>query len=64
MANYRQEHCARIDDNPNIIHIDERRINTNLFLDEHNPPSLYELLRAWAEDDPERYNVCLQYVSF
>jgi len=61
VTNYLQEHSARIDDNPNIIHIDERRMNMNLFVDESNPPSMYELLRAWVEDDPERYNVCSIY---
>jgi hypothetical protein len=38
-------------DNPGVFRVWDRRINSGLF-DEQS--SLYSMLRAWVQDDPER----------
>jgi hypothetical protein len=49
----RFENSVRMDENPTIVHIDDRRLNMSMF-DSSLAPSPYELLRAWVADDPER----------
>ena len=50
--------CFRLDDNQSIIHVHDRRMNTSLF-ESKTIASVYELIRAWVEDNPDKYNVSI-----
>ena len=52
----KHENTVKTDENPNIIHVNDRKLNAAMF-EGGSPPSMYELLRSWVQDNPELYTV-------